>query len=143
MDQWSRQSVTGSRLPVETSSPLLSRERGGAGSPDLNGASLTSSLSAAESDSAPSTFSRSPIPSLTLPPKRDFEAIRLACLAEDELYQDPEFPASDSSLYYSRQSPHPIVWKRPWVRFSFFSFNVELVFTSRGIDHGLNMHYLF
>ena len=34
----------------------------------------------------------------------------------DNLFEDPEFPANDKSLFYKRASPGTIEWKRPGVR---------------------------
>lgn len=36
---------------------------------------------------------------------------------EDNLFEDPYFPASSQSLYFSRRPPPGIVWKRPRVEF--------------------------
>ena len=33
----------------------------------------------------------------------------------DNLFEDPEFPANDKSLFYKRSSPGNIEWKRPGV----------------------------
>jgi len=35
------------------------------------------------------------------------------CLKEGVLYEDPDFPAIDSSLFYSKKPPRPFQWKRP------------------------------
>uniref|UniRef100_A0A7E4VCX7 Calpain catalytic domain-containing protein n=1 Tax=Panagrellus redivivus TaxID=6233 RepID=A0A7E4VCX7_PANRE len=52
------------------------------------------------------------------PPRRvgeaqDFYALRDECLAAKRLYEDPEFPATDSSLYFSRRPPKRVKWLRP------------------------------
>jgi hypothetical protein len=41
-----------------------------------------------------------------------------ACLRRSILYEDPDFPAKDSSIYYSRTLPYRIEWKRPYVSLS-------------------------
>ena len=51
-------------------------------------------------------------------PPQDFEAIRRQCLAEGTLFEDPYFPADDSSLFYSQKPPRKIEWKRPKVKCS-------------------------
>ncbi|KHJ89557.1 calpain clp-1 family protein [Oesophagostomum dentatum] len=43
----------------------------------------------------------------------DFYAERDRCLAEKRLFEDPHFPAQDSSLFYSRSPPKRIEWLRP------------------------------
>jgi len=49
--------------------------------------------------------------------KSSFEEIRAACLSSGTLYEDPAFPATDESVYYSSKTrSKPIRWLRPWVR---------------------------
>lgn len=48
-------------------------------------------------------------------PGSDFYAIRDRCLSEKFLYEDPDFPAEDRSLMYSRSPPYGIEWLRPHV----------------------------
>ncbi|XP_050079765.1 calpain-8-like [Anopheles maculipalpis] len=52
-----------------------------------------------------------------LPPRHDFQSIRAHCLAEGTLYEDPDFPANDFSIYQtsppSSDASPPIEWKRP------------------------------
>lgn len=49
---------------------------------------------------------------------QDFYKIRDECLAEGRLWEDPEFEAVDSSIFFSRTSPRRFEWKRPNVRSS-------------------------
>uniref|UniRef100_A0A1B6KWC1 Calpain catalytic domain-containing protein n=1 Tax=Graphocephala atropunctata TaxID=36148 RepID=A0A1B6KWC1_9HEMI len=44
---------------------------------------------------------------------QDFYKIRDECLAEGKLWEDPEFEAVDSSIFFSRSPPRPFEWKRP------------------------------
>uniref|UniRef100_A0A4D5R9T0 Calpain B n=1 Tax=Scolopendra viridis TaxID=118503 RepID=A0A4D5R9T0_SCOVI len=44
---------------------------------------------------------------------QDFYKLRRQCLSDGILFEDPEFPAQDSSIYYSRSPPRPFEWKRP------------------------------
>ena len=46
---------------------------------------------------------------------QDFYKLREAHLAAGTLFEDPTFPASDSSIFYSRRPPRPFEWKRPTV----------------------------
>jgi calpain len=46
---------------------------------------------------------------------QDFYAIRDRCLAEGTLFEDPDFLAEDSSIFYSKAPPRPFEWKRPIV----------------------------
>ncbi|CAD5227137.1 unnamed protein product [Bursaphelenchus xylophilus] len=43
----------------------------------------------------------------------DFNTERQRCLDERRLFEDPEFPAADSSLYFSKRPKMEIEWKRP------------------------------
>ena len=47
---------------------------------------------------------------------KTYDEIRQQCLQEGRLFEDPDFPAQDSSIFYSRSPPRPFVWKRPSVR---------------------------
>ncbi|KAL2086579.1 hypothetical protein ACEWY4_017638 [Coilia grayii] len=44
---------------------------------------------------------------------RSFEEIRQDCLRKGILFEDPDFPAKDSSLFYSQSVPINFEWKRP------------------------------
>ncbi|XP_023248416.1 calpain-A isoform X3 [Copidosoma floridanum] len=44
---------------------------------------------------------------------QDFHQLRQQCLDEGYLFEDPEFPAVDSSLFFSRRPDRYIEWKRP------------------------------
>ncbi|XP_043281587.1 calpain-A isoform X3 [Venturia canescens] len=44
---------------------------------------------------------------------QDFAQLRQQCLESGQLFEDPEFPANDSSLFYSRRPDRYIEWKRP------------------------------
>lgn len=44
---------------------------------------------------------------------QDYEAIKAQCLASGVLFEDSEFPATDSSVFFSRSSRRDIYWKRP------------------------------
>ncbi|CAH1397162.1 unnamed protein product [Nezara viridula] len=46
-------------------------------------------------------------------PVQDFLKLRDQCLASGTLFEDPEFPPRDSSLYFSQQPPRNFEWKRP------------------------------
>ncbi|CAD5234502.1 unnamed protein product [Bursaphelenchus xylophilus] len=58
-----------------------------------------------------------PVPTPGPPVRRgeavDFYAERERCLQEKRLFEDPDFPADDSSLYYSRRAPKRVSWLRP------------------------------
>lgn len=47
--------------------------------------------------------------------KQHYDEIREHCLAEEELFEDPEFPTEDSSIFYSQAPPREFEWKRPHV----------------------------
>ncbi|VEL32549.1 unnamed protein product [Protopolystoma xenopodis] len=42
-----------------------------------------------------------------------FEHLRATLLSENKLFEDPEFPAADSSLFFSQLPPRKIEWMRP------------------------------
>ena len=49
---------------------------------------------------------------------KSFAEIKKECLAKGVLFEDPEFPAVDQSIFYSQRPPRPFVWKRPKVSIS-------------------------
>jgi len=55
---------------------------------------------------------------------KSFDEIKAQCLKEKKLFEDPDFPALDSSIFYSRKPPRPFVWSRPSV--SYFAISVSL-----------------
>jgi len=46
---------------------------------------------------------------------KSFAEIKAQCLREKKLFEDADFPALDSSIFYSRSPPRPFVWQRPSV----------------------------
>ncbi|XP_054635758.1 calpain-9 [Dunckerocampus dactyliophorus] len=44
---------------------------------------------------------------------RSFEQLRQECLQRGFLFEDPDFPAADSSLFFSQSVPVRLEWKRP------------------------------
>ncbi|KAM4611413.1 calpain-9 [Polymixia lowei] len=44
---------------------------------------------------------------------QSFEQLRQECLRKNILFEDPDFPAVDSSLFYSQSVPVQFEWKRP------------------------------
>ncbi|CAI5681412.1 calpain-9 [Oreochromis niloticus] len=44
---------------------------------------------------------------------KSFEQLRHECLMKGVLFEDPDFPAKDSSLFFSEKVPVQIEWKRP------------------------------
>jgi len=55
---------------------------------------------------------------------KSFDEIKAQCVKEKKLFEDPDFPALDSSIFYSRTPPRPFVWSRPSV--SYFVISVSL-----------------
>ena len=53
--------------------------------------------------------------------KQKYSSIRSDCLKRGELFEDPEFPANNKSLFYSKID-NEIEWKRPKVLFFMFRF---------------------
>ena len=50
-------------------------------------------------------------------PAQDFVSLRRQALSSGGLFEDPYFPADDSSLFYSQKLPFTPEWKRPGVKF--------------------------
>lgn len=46
---------------------------------------------------------------------KTFEQLRQECLQKGTLFEDPDFPAVDTSLFYSEKVPVNFEWKRPKV----------------------------
>uniref|UniRef100_A0A667Z4D4 Calpain 9 n=1 Tax=Myripristis murdjan TaxID=586833 RepID=A0A667Z4D4_9TELE len=44
---------------------------------------------------------------------KSFEQLRQECLQKNALFEDPDFPATDSSLFFSQSVPLQFEWKRP------------------------------
>ncbi|XP_038160784.1 calpain-9 [Cyprinodon tularosa] len=44
---------------------------------------------------------------------KSFEQLRRECLQKGVLFEDPDFPATDASLFFSQSVPVQIEWKRP------------------------------
>lgn len=44
---------------------------------------------------------------------QDFSELKNRCLKKGILFQDPQFPCTDASIFYSRSPPRPFQWKRP------------------------------
>lgn len=45
----------------------------------------------------------------------EYERIRRACLKRGELWEDPDFPATQASVFYHQTPPFQFTWKRPKV----------------------------
>jgi len=52
----------------------------------------------------------------------EYERIRRACLKRGELWEDPDFPATQASVFYHQTPPFQFTWKRPKVINQKFSF---------------------
>lgn len=61
----------------------------------------------------------------------DYDRIHRMCQKRGELWEDPDFPATQSSVFYHQKPPFQFVWKRPKVSnmlTSLRSFGVREVF---------------
>ena len=45
-----------------------------------------------------------------------YSKLKSQCEKEGRLFVDPEFPADNKSLFFSRSPAEPVEWKRPKVR---------------------------
>lgn len=50
---------------------------------------------------------------------QSYDEIKKRCQEEGCLFEDPEFDAEDSSIFFSRAPPRPFEWKRPHVSYVF------------------------
>lgn len=50
-----------------------------------------------------------------------YEELKQECLRRGVLFEDPDFPACDSSLFFSEKPPIPFIWKRPRVSMTLHS----------------------
>lgn len=48
-------------------------------------------------------------------PSQDYEKLRRQCIRDNTLFEDPYFPADESSLFFSQKLPFKPEWKRPKV----------------------------
>lgn len=46
---------------------------------------------------------------------KTYEELKQECLHRGVLFEDPDFPACNSSLFFSEKPPVPFIWKRPGV----------------------------
>jgi len=46
---------------------------------------------------------------------KTYDEIKAQCLRENRLFEDPDFPAIDSSVFPNKRPPRPFEWKRPGV----------------------------
>jgi len=63
----------------------------------------------------------------------EYERIKRSCLKRGELWEDPEFPATQASVFYHQTPPFQFQWKRPKVS----APNIDLFRRSRGEGKGL------
>lgn len=43
----------------------------------------------------------------------DFERIKRSCLKRGDLWEDPDFPATQTSVFYHQKPPFQFIWRRP------------------------------
>ncbi|XP_013777811.1 calpain-C-like [Limulus polyphemus] len=43
----------------------------------------------------------------------EFEKLKIGCLKKGELFEDPDFPATQASVFYHKNPPFQFIWKRP------------------------------
>lgn len=49
---------------------------------------------------------------------QEYSELKAACLNNGKLFEDPEFPAVDSSLFFKKSPPGAVKWLRPRVRWN-------------------------
>ena len=56
----------------------------------------------------------------------EYERIRRQCVKRGELWEDTEFPTTQTSIFYHQSPPFQFVWKRPKVKKNkHMSFNMR------------------
>ena len=63
---------------------------------------------------------------------KTYAEIKAECLSQGRLFEDPDFPAVDKSIYYSRAPNRPFAWKRPTVSIYF-----KELYSLRFVSHWL------
>ncbi|CAK9301675.1 unnamed protein product [Gordionus sp. m RMFG-2023] len=53
------------------------------------------------------------LPEVSVSNGKTFQQIKQQCLQRGVLWEDPDFPANDSSLFFSKAAPRRFQWKRP------------------------------
>lgn len=69
---------------------------------------------------------------------QSYDEIKKRCLEEGILFEDPEFPAEDESIFFSRSPPRPFEWKRPGVS-SLFVYLIDDTILSFVLDLDPNL----
>lgn len=46
---------------------------------------------------------------------KTYKELKQDCLRRGILFEDPDFPACNSSIFFSEKPPIPFIWKRPGV----------------------------
>lgn len=57
----------------------------------------------------------------------EFEKIKRSLIKKGELFEDPDFPATQTSVFYHQTPPFQFVWKRPKVSDAFNLLNYLLL----------------
>ena len=60
----------------------------------------------------------------------EFERLRESCLKKGELFEDSDFPAVQTSIFYHQKPPFSFVWKRPKVVFVASLTNTNMQYRS-------------
>ena len=74
-------------------------------------------------------------------PESQYKRVRDQCLAQKTLFEDPDFPAVNRSIYYSKLDKS-IVWKRPYVSNYVIGICLLCTRTSLSFAQRLYMQYL-
>jgi hypothetical protein len=61
----------------------------------------------------------------------EYERIRRQCLKRGELWEDTEFPTTQTSIFYHQSPPFQFVWKRPKVNNNNKPKNCRIVYLKR------------
>lgn len=67
----------------------------------------------------------------------EWERVRRQCQSRRQLYEDPDFPATQTSVFYHQSPPFTFAWLRPQVSYCHLEFNLSEDFHLHGLDHKL------
>lgn len=68
-----------------------------------------------------------------------YSELKKECIRDKKLFEDPEFPATSTSLYFRKAPPGFVEWKRPKVSVNFQTFYLKPPFRTLKITVQKNL----
>lgn len=69
----------------------------------------------------------------------EYERIKRSCLKRGELWEDPEFPATQASVFYHQTPPFQFQWKRPKVSYWYLIILINYLYK---LEIHISINYL-